>query len=124
MLPYEVYKVLHLLGVILMFTMLGGIALHVVNGGTRESNTGRRLTGALHGVALFVILLGGFGMLMRHELAKDGLPGWVWAKLGIWVLLGALGSVAYRRPAMARPLLIGLPLIGALAAWLAIFKPI
>lgn len=124
MIPYAVYKVVHLLGMFLLFTILGGIALHVLNGGTRESNVGRKLAGALHGVALFVILLGGFGMLARLGLVKGAFPGWIWAKLTIWVLLGAFGTLPYRRPGLAKIWLVGLPVLGALAAWFAIYKPI
>jgi hypothetical protein len=122
MLSYEVYKVLHLGGMFLLFTVLGGIALHVLNGGTRESNGGRKLTGALHGVALFIILLGGFGMLARLGLTS-GFPGWIWAKLAIWVLVPVIGTMPYRKPATAKAVLFALPLIGAVTAWVAIYKP-
>ena len=124
MVPYAAYKVIHLLGMFLLFTVLGGIALHVLNGGTRESNVGRKLAGALHGIALFVILLGGFGMLARLGMVRGNFPGWIWAKLVIWVLLGAFGTLPYRKPALAKPFLILLPLLGALAAVFAIYKPV
>ncbi|MEP6591307.1 MAG: hypothetical protein ABJC19_08985 [Gemmatimonadota bacterium] len=124
MVPYAAYKVIHLLGMFLLFTVLGGIALHALNGGTRQSNVGRKLAGALHGIALFVILLGGFGMLARLGMVRGGLPGWIWAKLVIWVLLGAFGTLPYRKPVLAKPFLIVLPLLGALAAIFAIYKPI
>ena len=122
MISYEVYKVLHLGGMFLLFTVLGGIALHVMNGGTRETNTGRKLTGALHGVALFIILLGGFGMLARLGLTSS-FPGWIWAKLAVWVLIPIIGTLPYRKPATAKVVLFSLPLIGAFTAWVAIFKP-
>lgn len=122
MIAYEVYKVLHLGGMFLLFTVLGGIALHVLNGGTRESNAGRKLVGALHGVALFIILLGGFGMLARLGIVT-GWPGWVWVKLGVWVVLPVLGTLPYRKPATAKAVLLALPLVGAFTAWVAIYKP-
>lgn len=124
MISYSVYKVAHLLGMFLLFTILGGISLHVLNGGTRESNVGRKLVAALHGVALFVILLSGFGMLARLGMVRGGLPGWIWAKLAIWVLLGAFGTLPYRKPSLAKPFLFLLPLLGALSAIFAIYKPI
>ncbi|MES2124687.1 MAG: hypothetical protein V4503_08350 [Gemmatimonadota bacterium] len=124
MISYSVYKIVHLLGMFLMFTILGGISLHVLNGGTRQSNVGRKLAAALHGVAMFVILLGGFGMLARLGMVRGGFPGWIWAKLLIWVLLGAFGTLPYRRPSLAKPFLFLLPLLGALAAFFAIYKPI
>lgn len=122
MISYNVYKILHLGGMFLLFTVLGGIALHVLNGGTRESNGGRKLTGTLHGVALFIILLGGFGMLARLGLTS-GFPGWVWAKLAIWALIPVIGTMPYRKPATAKVVLLLLPLIGAFTGWVAIYKP-
>ena len=124
MISYQVYKILHLVGMFSLFTVLGAIALHSLNGGTKASNAGRRLIAAMHGLSLFVILLGGFGMLARLGIVQGGLPGWIYAKLAIWVILPVLGMVAYRRPAAARILLVTMPLLGGVAAWLALYKPI
>jgi len=119
--PYAAYKVLHVFSVILTFTVLGGLALHSANGGNRGSNLSGKLTGALHGVGLLMILVGGFGLLAR--LNMDGFPLWVWLKLAIWILVGASAAVIRRSPAMSKALLLLLPLLGGLAAWLAIYKP-
>jgi hypothetical protein len=123
MIAYEIYKVIHLFSMFLLFTLLGGIALHALNGGTRETNRGRKLVGALHGVALFLILLGGFGMLARLGIVQGGLPGWIYAKLAIWVALPVIGTMPYRKPATAKAVLLALPVIGALSAYFAIYKP-
>ncbi len=123
MISYQVYKIVHLVGMFTLFTVLGGIALHALNGGTRGSNTGRKLIGVMHGLALFIILLGGFGMLARLGLVTGMLPGWVLAKIAIWITLPVLGSMAYRKPAAAKLLLVAMPLLGGLAAWIALYKP-
>lgn len=123
MIAYEIYKVIHLFSMFLLFTILGGIALHALNGGTRETNRGRKLVGALHGIALFLILLGGFGMLARLGIVQGGLPGWIYAKLAIWVALPVIGTMPYRKPATAKAVLLALPVIGALSAYFAIYKP-
>lgn len=123
MISLLVYKVVHLLGMFMLFTVLGGIALHAVNGGTKQSNTGRRLIAIMHGVALFVILLGGFGMLARLGMVQGMLPGWVLAKLAIWVVMPVLGMMAYRKPAAAKLLLVAIPVLGGVAAWIALYKP-
>lgn len=120
---YDIYRLLHLGGMFAMFMALGGIALHVVNGGTKQSNAGRKLIAALHGAALFVILLGGFGMLARLKLMQGGLPPWIHAKLAIWAVMAVMGTVMYRQPAVARWMLVALPLLGVCAAWLAASKP-
>jgi hypothetical protein len=121
--PLNAYKVIHLLGMFMLFTVLGGIALHSLNGGTRQSNTGRRLIGAMHGISLFIILLGGFGMLARLGLVRGMLPGWILAKLAIWIALPFLGLMAYRKPQFAKLLLVVMPMLGGLAGWIALYKP-
>ncbi len=123
MISYQVYKIIHLVGMFTLFTVLGAIALHALNGGTRASNTGRKLIGIMHGVALFIILLGGFGMLARLGMVQGMLPGWILAKIAIWIALPVLGAMAYRKPAAAKSLLIVMPLLGGLAAWIALYKP-
>ncbi len=123
MISLTVYKIIHLLGMFMLFTVLGGIALHALNGGTKQSNTGRRLIAAMHGISLFIILLGGFGMLARLGLVQGMLPGWVLAKLAIWMILPFLGMMAYRKPEVAKLLLVAMPLLGGVAGWIALYKP-
>ncbi len=120
---YAIYRLLHLGGMFAMFMGLGGIAVHVANGGTKASNTARKLLASVHGTALFVILLGGFGMLARLKLVQGGLPGWIYLKLAIWVALGMMGLLMYRAPKVARWMLVLLPLLGVTAAWIAVNKP-
>jgi hypothetical protein len=76
-----------------------------------------------HGIGLFLVLLGGFGMLARLELVSGGLPGWVWAKLAIWLTLGGLMVLPYRRPQFARAVFLAVPTLGLIAALLALTKP-
>lgn len=124
MIPYAVYRIVHFFGIFLLFVSLGGLAFFAANGGTRETNASRKLVAALHGVAAFLVLLGGFGLLARLGVMHgEGFPGWVWAKLGIWALLGAAIMIPYRTPALARPLWMSLPVLGGMAAYLAIYKP-
>lgn len=119
---YEVYKVLHIFGVVLLYTALGGVTLHAMNGGTRDSNTSRAVASASHGVALLLILVAGFGMLAKLGLTA-AIPGYVWAKLAVWLLLGAAIAIVPRQPSLAKALWWVFPLLGGAAAWLAIAKP-
>jgi hypothetical protein len=123
MIPYQAYKVVHLVGIMLTFAVLGGLMLTVANGASKQSNKVRKLIGITHGFALFIVLLGGFGLLARLGITHGGFPGWVWGKLTIWVLFGIMLAVPYRKPELARPLFFLLPVLGAIAAWLAIYKP-
>lgn len=120
MIPYEVYKTLHLLGLIMVFLSLGGVTLHAMNGGTRETNRGRGWSAAWHGLGLLFLLVGGFGMLARLGLS---VAGWVWGKLVIWVLLGGAISLAARRPTLGRTVWIGSAVLGLAATYLALYKP-
>lgn len=119
---YYFYKVLHVTAVLAVFAAIGGACLHAMNGGAREGSSGRGLVNALHGIFLFVALVGGFGLLARMGMAT-GWPGWVWAKLVIWLVVGGLVALPYRKPELAKPLLLSLPLLGLAASWLAVTKP-
>lgn len=118
---YEFYKLLHFLGLFLAFTALGGQMFYVINGGTKDAAQSRGLIAAGHGLGLVLVLVAGFGM--QAKLGIEGMPGWFLAKIGIWVALGAWLALPWRAPHLAKPLWFVLPLLGAVAAWLAIFKP-
>ena len=123
MISYSIYKLLHYFGLFLLFSSLGGLFLHAINGGTKESNSARKLVAISHGVALFIVLLGGFGMLARLGEVSGMLPTWVILKLVIWLVMGAMLVIPYRAPALARPMWLLLPALGLLAAWIAVAKP-
>jgi len=124
MLSHSVYNILHVVGIVLIMAALGALALHAINGGTRESNAARGLIAGLHGLGALLVLLGGFGMLARIGFEHgSAFPGWLVVKIAIWLMLAGSVVVPYRRPALARPLLLALPLLGGLAAFMAIYKP-
>ena len=125
MLSTDTYKVVHLFGVFMMFTALAATFAYVANGGTREGNPLRRLFAAMHGLGAFLAIVAGFGMFARLQAAGSisGMPGWVVAKLVLWLFLAVSLAIPYRRPAAARPMLLLLPLLGATAGLLAVFKP-
>lgn len=116
---YDVYKVLHFLGIFMVFLSLGGVTIHVLNGGTKEHGA-RKLLGMTHGLGLFIALLGGFGLLAR---LGTGMQGWVYAKLVIWLFFGGFTALAYRRKLPAHILWILLIAVGTLAAFIARNKP-
>jgi hypothetical protein len=124
MIPYSIYKLFHLFGILMAFVALAGTAAHAAAGGERTRNPLRRSLSILHGVGWVLIALGGFGMLARIGVDHGArFPGWVWGKLAIWLITGGLIALPYRRPALAGPALLALPALGALAASLALFKP-
>lgn len=120
----RVYLFLHLFGVCLLFASLGGLALHMMNGGDKASNTNRKLIMFSHGLALVIMLVAGVGYQTR--VAGPGQTfnqGWVQAKLGIWLLMGAAPAIIYRVPKAAKLLWLFLPLLGGTAYYFAKFKP-
>lgn len=118
---YEFYKVLHLLGIFLILVPLGGVAMHVMNGGTKESNSrGRAIAGMLHGFGLVIVFVAGFGLLAKLEI---GFPPWVIVKLVLWLVFGVYTMFLYRKPSHARLLLLLIPILATLSGYLAIYKP-
>ncbi|MGB1699930.1 MAG: hypothetical protein ACPHRO_08260 [Nannocystaceae bacterium] len=118
MLPPEVYKVLHLLGVAWLFFALGGATLHALNGGDKASNTHRKLMAASHGIALLISLVAGFGMLGGKKMGM-----WVHLKSALWLALGASLTLVQRKPGLAKIMWFVLPLLAAAGAYLAVYKP-
>jgi len=124
MIPYHAYKLAHIFGGFLMITSLGAICGLTIAAGSETASAAwiraRKLAGIGHGVALLVILVGGFGALAR--LGLGGIPVFVWIKVGIWLVLGAAPALIRRRPETATAMLFAVPVIAALAAAMAIFK--
>jgi hypothetical protein len=124
MLPYSFYKVLHITGIALALSSLGGLAVHALNGGTKAGNEARRLLIAMHGSGVLFVLVGGFGMLARLQFKHGAMfPGWLLTKLAVWTLIAALVAVPYRWPSRARLVLMALPVLAMTAAAMAVYKP-
>ena len=86
MISYEVYKIIHLLGLVLLFSGLVGLLTVKMSGGKLEGST-KSLVFISHGVGLLFLLVGGFGLLARLQLAQN-MPNWVYIKLIILVSHG------------------------------------
>jgi hypothetical protein len=122
MLVLSVYKLIHILGILMIFLSLGGQINYAINGGSKDQNTWRKAAGITHGLGLVLVLFGGFGMLARLGIRWPW-PGWVFGKILIWVLLGGLVGVATRSPGAGRGMWYIVLLLGLLAAYFAIMKP-
>ncbi|MFP3942016.1 MAG: hypothetical protein ACLF0P_17110 [Thermoanaerobaculia bacterium] len=120
----DLYRVLHVIGVVFLFAALGGAVLSHWVGVTEAGRVrARKISGITHGVALLLIVFSGFGALARLGLTELAMPGWVWAKLVIWALLGASPFVLRKKPALAGAFWWVLPLLGGLAGYLAVYQP-
>ena len=130
MISYGVYRLIHFFGIFLLLTSLGGAVMRGMMGtvsttalstdGGASDRRMRRLVALSHGIAMLLILTGGFGMLARLDI---GMPGWVFGKLAVWLALGAMLALARRMVGAARALWLAVPVLALIAAWLAYTKP-
>jgi len=119
MIPYAAYKVIHIFGVIFLFLSLGAYLMLSSN----KVETGRKLAGISHGIAAFIILLGGFGLLARLGFSSmSSWPSWIWIKLAIWLVLTVIIILIKRMPELRTLLWFIIPILGGVAAYMAIYK--
>ncbi len=109
----EIYKVLHVVGVLMLFLGLGGMF-------AAEPGKGSRLFAMLHGLGLVAMLVAGIGFAHKSGY---GWPNWMIAKIGCWLVVAAV-PVMVKKKVLSRFVGILLALaIGATAVWLAQAKP-
>ena len=118
---FTFYKVLHILGLLMTFLALGGVIQHFINEGDKNHRwkIGAAVT---HGLGLVLVLISGFGMLAKKPYLWP-YPGWAFAKLGIWLLLGGALAAAIRLKGAGRVIWGGVLGLGAVAAYLAVYRP-
>ena len=106
---YTFYKLLHLSGIFLLLLSLGGIASHRLQGGTKANFKNRKFFMMFHGIGLLVSFVAGFGLMARAGYSFTS--GWIYVKLGVWLLLGMYPVIFYKQKENSR-----LPFIALLAA--------
>ena len=120
---YLSIKLFHLVGMMLLFLGLGGMVFAAYAGFGPARKQIRRAAALCHGIGLLFILVSGFAMLSSLGLLHGDPPGWVKAKLLIFLLLGGSIALAAR---LSRAIWILLPawvLLGAAGGYLALYKP-
>ncbi len=123
MFPRDLYEIIHVIGIAMLLAAMGGVAVHAANGGTKANTSTRGIVGTVFGLGSFLVLLGGFGMLARLGMVRGMWPGWLIGKLAIWFVVSAVVLIPYRKPALAKPFLIIMPLLVGLAVYFALYKP-
>lgn len=109
--PVILKKVLHLAGVLGLFTSLGAV---LAGGGSSK-----KYYSMLHGISLLLIIGVGFAILKQPPMAQH----WWQVKLGLWLFLG-VAPVLAKRDILPRWLVMTLCLAaGITAAWLGLAKP-
>lgn len=122
----DLYEIVHIVGIALVMLAFGGIVMHAAEGGTWKGPRSRRVVKVAHHLGMFLILLGGFGMLARIGIAKGGIatfPGWLWAKIVVFLILGGTVSLPYKQPKLALPAFFLTPALAGLAVYFALYKP-
>jgi hypothetical protein len=122
MIDLNTYKLIHLMGLMLLFFGFGGVLVTSYSEFVLPKKA-RLLAMISHGLGLFFLLLGGFGMLARLGLARE-LPSWVYSKLLIWLILGGAIALAKRKSDLAWTLLISFVILASTAAYIGLTKPI
>ena len=120
MIPFAAYKIVHLTFIFVLFLSLGAYAVSHDEGRHRI----RRLAAVGHGVATLFIVVSGFGMLAQKGIISfASWQPWVWAKFAVWVAFALSLPLLKRVPALRGVLWVAFPLLGALAAYMALVKP-
>ncbi|MCG8456292.1 MAG: hypothetical protein MI919_08420 [Holophagales bacterium] len=119
---YMTYKVLHLVGVFFLAFAVGGTILASLSTRSDLPAGARKLAAITHGIALVILLVTGFGALAKLGIT-GGIPGWVWAKLLIWLIFGASTVLIRKWKGSEKVLWIAFPLLATLSGWLALTKP-
>ena len=104
------YKFIHYLGIFFLLAGIGGLAF--------ADKDKLKLPSISHGMGMFLILLGGFGM--QAKLKIDLFSSWFVVKVVIWLALGATLVIAKRQllPPVATWLLV--IALSGVAAWLGL----
>jgi hypothetical protein len=118
---YEFYKFIHMMGLMFLFFGFGGLLVSLYSQPEMKKQA-RMMAFATHGLGLLLMIFGGFGMAAKMGLMGH-LPGWIHAKIAIWVLMALAISVVKRKASLGWSLVILLVGLGSTAAYLAINKP-
>lgn len=110
---YEIYKLIHLCGLGLVAFGFGALAMRT------DDASKRKMISIIHGIGLFLALLGGFGMAARLKISTT--EPWVIFKIVVWLSLGGYLALSKRKPELASKVQVVLGLLAVVAAYLGIF---
>lgn len=122
MLSYEFYKIAHFIGLVFLLSACVGLVVEKKHNQNLGRPLNKKLWYGLHGSGLLIMLIAGFGLLARLGLASS-LPLWIWLKLVVWLLFGALLPIIARlRHVEALAVIFLTTALVSVAAWLALSK--
>lgn len=106
----KLYHLIHVAAALLVFLGLGSML----------TGQGGKVGAMLHGIGLLAMLVAGIGFAHKSGL---GWPNWMIAKIGVWLLIGAMPVLVKRGVIGALGAIVLAVGLGATAVWLAYYKP-
>jgi hypothetical protein len=115
---YQIYKVFHYLGMMLLFFGFGGIFTAKFSGFELNAKA-KMMALTSHGLGLVLLIFAGFGMLAQLGIA-GGIPYWIFIKLTIWMFFGVAIAIVKRKANWFVWTLLFL--VGAMAPYVVLFR--
>jgi hypothetical protein len=116
------FRLIHICGILMIFSGLVGLTALFVNGGPVRHSS--RITFAIvHGFGMLLVLISGFGLAGRLGYMNE-IPMWMYFKMAIWLVLGGSMVLAKRQAKMMGVLMPLWILLGTVAGYLALYKPV
>lgn len=117
---YLFYKTTHLVCILILVLSTGLLLSNVYTSGLTDSL--RKKLSAVHGTTLLLLFVAGFGLMARGGYSFAS--GWLWVKVGIWLVFGLLPLLIKRTPQNIRTkLFLVYALLLVLAVYMVLFKP-
>lgn len=116
----EFYKLLHIIGIVLLTTGLVGVLTLRWSGQTLFGKV-KTFSFVTHGLGLVLILVSGFGLLARLGLFS-AIPVWAYIKILVWGLMALAISLLKRKGHLGWPLYLAILFLFIVAAYNGIFK--
>lgn len=110
----QIYQLLHVFSVIMLFA-LTFFALAAPKPERRRSS----LIGT--GIFALLVLVSGFGLIAT--VYDNQFFGWMIVKMVVWLIVGGLSGMAFRRPKLAGPLGVLFAVLALIAVVMVYFKP-
>lgn len=121
MISLTTYKILHFLGLLMVFASLGARIMTSATAAVLDAGL-RKWLGFIHGVGLLVIFVTGFGMIARLQIQMPW-PLWIVGDLLVWVFLAFLPVVIRKNPFYDKLMWLLIFTIGFLGIALSVLKP-
>ena len=114
MIPYETYKVIHLVSLAILLTAFA----------VQFYGLGNKLHKILTGITTLTVLISGMGLMARLGIAHGSAwPTWIYVKFTVWFAIGVGGAIVVKRvPALRQQAYWFMLALFVIAAYAAVHK--